>query len=243
MSKEARFYQVEIVLATPMLGTVPYDPKVFSTFLAESDRKELAKKIKTGNNAADGTEMTATTVTEMLEDEVKHVATREERGWTGFFQDAIHGPFIQNHMILGFLRNAAKVLQRGHDVKQLRSKVDSYVFVKPRKIFPVMPENGYESLRGEPFVSFLSDGKPILERPLRAETAQGPRVTVVRSDLLPAGTRFTFTLKVLPSEVSKSIIEELLEYGQDKGLGQWRNGNYGSFDVVAIKEVDSWPKE
>ena len=42
-----------------------------------------------------------------------------------------------------------------------------------------------------------SDQSQSIERPLRAMTQQGPRVTVVRSDWIEAGHSYTFKLKVL----------------------------------------------
>ena len=63
-------------------------------------------------------------------------------------------------------------------VKQLQDKVKRYCFVRPRKV-------RLPAIAGQ------------LERPLRAQTAQGPRVTVVRSDIVPAGSCISFELHVL----------------------------------------------
>ena len=70
----------------------------------------------------------------------------------------------------------------------------------------------------------------VLERPLRAETAQGPRVALAASDSIPAGATFTCTLTVLAEQLlTEDLLRELLDYGKYMGFGQWRSGGYGRF--------------
>jgi hypothetical protein len=70
----------------------------------------------------------------------------------------------------------------------------------------------------------------VLERPLRAQTAQGERVALARSDTAPAGTTMSFDIMVLGKDVSKKILDEWLTYGQFRGLGQWRSASWGRFE-------------
>ena len=73
----------------------------------------------------------------------------------------------------------------------------------------------------------------VVERPLRAQTMQGPRVTLARSDYMNAGTKLTFEIKVVESakEFTVEVVKSLFEYGELQGLGQFRNGSYGRFTV------------
>ncbi len=67
---------------------------------------------------------------------------------------------------------------------------------------------------------------------------QGPRVTLVRSDYVEAGTEFKATIRIISNkEVTANIIREILAYGQFRGLGQFRNGSYGqfSFDMIDVE--------
>ena len=79
---------------------------------------------------------------------------------------------------------------------------------------------------------FDADGNRIknidghLERPLRAETMQGPRVSLAKSEYLNEGWNFTATIRV----------KQMLDYGALKGLLQWRNAGYGSFEYEVITE-------
>ena len=153
-----------------------------------------------------------------------------QKGTTGFdmqkFPDGTSRRVYVAYMLKGFFKEAAsfmngKVLEHGKTVKNFRSKIDNNVFIGPRYI-PLM-------YQGE--VAYC-------ERPLRATTAQGPRVTLARSEQLPDATTLSCYLKVFDGEITENHLRELLNYGQDKGLGQWRNGGYGQFSYVLTKIDD-----
>ena len=183
--------KMKIKLLEPMLGTVAKDPDVYKTYI-ESKKPET-----------------------ITEEEYLTVEKIEEKGWTGFHSDE-NGLFIYNYMIKGFIKNAGNVLKDEIKIKALRSKIDNYVFINPRRIYLGQKDpDGY------------------IERPLRAMTMQGPRVTLARSDYINAGKELEFTLVLLPhKEVTEEVIMRLFEYGKLMGLGQFRNGSYGSFEVI-----------
>mgnify|MGYP000322706229 CR=1 FL=1 len=141
----------------------------------------------------------------------------EDRGWTGFhLRDG--KPIVYDYTIKGFFKDACGALRRvgGTHSARLRSYkkvIDTLLFVSPRQIPLILPEG---------------EGMGVLERPLRGQTPQGERVTVVRSDSCPAGTKVRFTVEIL-GEVGEELLREWLDYGRYRGLGQWRNGGYGSF--------------
>ena len=140
----------------------------------------------------------------------------EEAGWTGFMKDD-QGVFIYDYMIRGFLKNAGNILKDDLKLKNLKSKINDRVFVFPRKIH---------------FGKSEPDG--VLERPLRGMTAKGPRVSLARSDYIVAGTEISFSVDIVGGgkEITEELIWKLLEYGRFCGLGQWRNGSYGRFEVL-----------
>lgn len=160
---------------------------------------------------------------ELAEDEALALPEVLERGTTVFYRyPGTDTPAMRDYQVKGLLKEAARVLNGKQGLpKALRSKVDNLVFVAPRWLrldVPVESEMEY------------------LERPLRAETAQGPRVALARSEMLPEGTTFECQIEVLPGEISQKVLEELLDYGFYKGLGQWRNGGYGRFRYELIAE-------
>ena len=149
------------------------------------------------------------------EQELGTIEELTEKGTTGFHR--VDGkPVIYDYAIKGFCKDACGMLRRvdGTESKKLtnfKKQIDGLVFVKPRQIpVQVVGEIG------------------ILERPLRAQTAQGERVALSRSESIQAGSSMAFTVKVLGG-ISEKLLREWLEYGELRGLGQWRNGGYGSF--------------
>jgi hypothetical protein len=153
----------------------------------------------------------------LVEEELETVETIEEKGWTGFHMSDGH-PLLYDYVIKGFFKDACGMLRRvsgtkSSKIRAYRKIIDGLVFITPRRIFLTLPQGA--EIRA-------------LERPLRAQTAQGERVTLARSDVLPEGTTTEFTITVL-GEVDEKTLREWLDYGALRGLGQWRNGGYGTF--------------
>lgn len=233
-------YRIILELTTDMLGTVPKNRDVFTSYIAEKARKIIAKGHEKGVPLTDGTPAEEDAVAARLGEEELTIDEVEEKGWTGFHIDSSDDqkrPFLYDYVLKGFLKSAATVLKSydldddeqvevasqsatkkkkpDETLKQLHDKVEKYVFILPRRIY--LPVSGEMAA---------------LERPLRAMTAQGPRVTVVRSDTVPEGTKLSFDLHVLKGGgITEGLLTDLLEYGMYKGLGQWRSGGYGRFVV------------
>lgn len=140
-----------------------------------------------------------------------------EAGHSVFPQDK-KGLFLWNFHIKGFLKEAGNNLKTAVNIKNLRSKIDNYVFIQPRKI--------YLQRDGE----IITEPDDILERPVRAQTIQGPRIALVGSERVKPPAEITCTIEVIDNaEITLNTIRQLLEYGAYKGIGQWRNGGFGSF--------------
>lgn len=204
--KEIIKRRVTIRTLTPMLGAVAKDPAVWTKHVVEK-QKALHPEAKIDPVAEEGT---------IPEPE------QDVTGWTGFHTDPDTGElFLYEYVVKGFLKHAGNTMKDMVGVKNLRSKLNDFVFVSPRRILLGTTE---------------PDG--VLERPLRAQTARGPRVALAKSDLLNEGLTLSFVLTILPhKEVNEAVIVELLKYGELSGLGQFRNGGYGRFEVLSIEEA------
>ena len=139
-----------------------------------------------------------------------------EKGTTGFHRLDDGTPMLYDYVIKGFFKDAASMLrydtQSGSaKLTAYRKKIDGLIFVEPRRIpIEVVGEIG------------------ILERPLRAQTAQGERVALARSEMIAPGSSIEFSVLCL-SVIKEPLLREWFEYGALRGLGQWRNANYGRF--------------
>lgn len=156
---------------------------------------------------------------ELPEDELETLPVALEKGTTAFHKKDGQ-PILYDYHVRGFLKEAGRTFNGLRGVKNLRNKVDNLVFVYPRQIALHLPEGGT--------ITFC-------ERPLRAETAQGPRTSLARSEELPEGTWFECTLKIYNGPISEPLLRDLLDYGQDKGFLQWRNGGHGRFEYMLDK--------
>jgi hypothetical protein len=188
---ETELYNLRIEFITPVLGTKP--------------QRDVATEYLAGKSE--------NTTAGLPDDEMETLPELLERGTTAFHK--LDGrPILYDYMPKAFLKETGRIFNGLRGVKNLRSKVENYVFVKPRRIPLIMP-----------------DGAVIeyLERPLRAETAQGPRTSLARSEMLPEGTYFECQLEVFESQITKELLADLLSYGKYRGLLQWRSGGYGRF--------------
>lgn len=195
---------------SPLLGSVCLNKQVYTDYIAEKGKTEEEKA--------------------RAKQDVDEVIDSEEERVTGFYRDRNTNCLcIKGYQIKGFLKAAAKALKDQINLAAYTSKIDNLVFVVEETI-PLM-RNG----------EAIQDPDTYLERPLRAETAQGPRVSLAKSEMVEDWYA-DVTIKVIENKgtaksvgLDMDIIEQLLSYGEMKGLLQWRNAGYGSFTFEEIK--------
>ena len=152
-------------------------------------------------------------------DEIGTIEEATEKGTTGFHRLA-GTPAIYDYAAKGLLKDAAGMLRRvpgtlSAKLTAYRKIIDGLVFITPRLI-PL-------TVNGE---------VGILERPLRAQTAQGERVSLARSEMAPIGSTLAFTVQVLGKDVTEDTLREWLDYGSLRGMGVWRNAGWGRYAYV-----------
>lgn len=158
----------------------------------------------------------------IAEDENVEIDPEEElKKVTTIFPKENGQPFVFDYMIRGFFKDAQGALNRVPGAKLAAHKkiIDGLIFIKERKIPIQMPKK---------------KGIRICTRPLRANTPQGPIVSLVSSEAVPAKSTIEFTVQVLDEKLLKQV-REWFDYGIFKGLGQWRNSGKGKFTWEEIK--------
>jgi hypothetical protein len=156
---------------------------------------------------------------EAFEEELETIEESEDKGWTGFHTHEDQ-PFLYDYVIKGFFKDACSMLRRvkgkngtlSSKLPAHKKVIDGLIFILPRRL--MLDLHGQE--------------QGTCERPLRAQTARGERVALARSHACPVGTTLTFTVSVL-GVVTEDLLREWFEYGQLRGLGQWRNSGKGRF--------------
>lgn len=215
---------VRITGKTPLLATQPASTKLRSEWIAKRafDKKgitqEQAQALMDEEN-----EMFTPTDEKKVSDDAPMMFLRDEQNDGRLF--------VYDYTILGFMKSALKALKPQLGVAAERTKVDNYLFVKPRIL--------YVMRYGTPLTE--RDEIDAIERPLRAETMQGPRTALVSSEMIRDQWELEFRLVLLKNDGtarSKALdwdaIETCLMYGELCGIGGWRNASYGQF-------VYEWP--
>ena len=139
-----------------------------------------------------------------------------EKSMTVFPRDENGQPFLYDYQIKGFFKDSCGVLRKVPDtkaskIKAYKKEIDKLIFPEPRTI------------------PLLFDGKiGECQRPLRAQTAQGERISLAMSEEIPAGATCEFTVVCLCDDHEKAV-REWLDYGRFSGIGQWRNSGKGRF--------------
>ena len=144
-----------------------------------------------------------------------------QKSSTYFARDEHGVPCLWDYQIKGFFKDACGMLRRADSgeskkLKAYKKQIDGLVFVTPRQIPLVLPKGSETGM---------------CTRPLRAQTAQGERVALAHSETVPAGTTCEFTVKLLDAKLASAVFE-WFEYGELRGLGQWRNSGKGRFTCV-----------
>ena len=157
-----------------------------------------------------------------IKDEIAATSVEEvtEKSMT-IFPRGEGGPVLYDYQVKGFFKDACSMLSRVKDtkssgVKAYKKVIDGLIFPEPRMI-PLT----------------LAGDIGNCQRPLRAQTAQGERVSLANSEELPAGTTAEFTVRLLDQN-HEPLILEWLEYGRLRGLGQWRNSGKGRFTFEVL---------
>lgn len=202
---------VRLTFTEPVLGTWPANANVAREFIASKspDAATIADEV-----AALGADAVA------------------DKGMTIFPRDAEERPVLYDYQVKGFFKDACGMLSRlggkteagkkkavneSGRIAAYKKVIDGLIFVQPRMI-PLVVNGEMEEC----------------QRPLRAQTAQGERVSLANSEQIPAGSTCEFDV-LLMDESHEAAVREWLDYGGLRGIGQWRNSGKGRFTYIAYE--------
>lgn len=151
-----------------------------------------------------------------IEDEVAAIGADAvaEKSMTVFPRLDDGTPFLYDYQIKGFFKDTCGGLRKvkgtvSEKIKAYKKEIDKLIFPEPRTI-PLLFDGAIREC----------------QRPLRAQTAQGERVSLAMSEEIPAGATCVFTIVCLCDDHEKAV-REWLDYGRFSGIGQWRNSGKG----------------
>ena len=200
--------KVKITLLEEALGSSPSNEELLATY--------IASKAPTAD---------------LTDEEVYNIKQQQAEDRITVFPKLADGtPFIYDYQIKGMLKDSCKALdaagKAGYPggkacagLKAYKKLIDGLIFVSPREI----PYN-MNGMRMD-----------YCERPLRASTPQGERVSIAKSETVPAGSTIEFEIECLDPSL-EAMVRECLDYGTKRGLGQWRNSGKGRYTWEEVTE-------
>lgn len=174
-----------------------------------------------------------------------------EKGTTVFPRDDEGVPFLWDYQFKGALKDICGLVSRiegslSSKFSAYKKKIGGLVMPGPRKIRLILPEG---------------EKMGICQRPLRSATARGEITALASSETVPAGTTAIVDIgyyelkgeapkekkkggkpvldengkKVFTPSVMRETILEWLEYGEERGLCQWRSSGKGRFTFEILE--------
>lgn len=197
--------KVRLTFTEPLLGTWPANQNVAREYIASK-----------GPDAATIEDEVAALGADAAADKVMTVFPRNEAGQ----------PILYDYQVKGFFKDSCGMLGRiggqgreGQEESRERIRQADRLQEDHRRPDLCRPRQIPLILNGE-----MTE----CQRPLRAQTAQGERVSLANSEQIPAGSTCEFEITCMDDAHEKAVLE-WLDYGKLRGLGQWRNSGKGRF--------------
>lgn len=207
---KTKILKVKITFLEPVLGTWPSNQNVARDFIASKSPDAAT-----------------------IEDEVAALGADAvaDKGMTVFPRNENGEPVLYDYQVKGFFKDSCGMLARVGGKTETgkkravneSGKISAYKKVIDGLIFP-QPRMIPTKVNGK-----IGD----CQRPLRAQTAQGERVSLANSEEIPAGSTCEFEILLMDESLENAVLE-WLDYGVLRGIGQWRNSGKGrfTFDII-----------
>lgn len=204
----AKILSVRMTFTEEVLGSAPNNEELMADYIASKapDAKKKSEEIE-----AVGAE-------DVL-DRMMTVFPRDEHGRPFVFDYVFKGMLKDS---IGFLRTISS--SKCSKLKAYKKAVDGRIFISDRRVY-------FHNSEGSNSI-YIDIGD--CQRPLRADTPQGPRTALAISETIPAGCYVDVSF-ILLDDTLLPIVRECLDYGKLHGFGQWRNSGKGKF---AWKELE-----
>jgi len=237
-------YDVTLETTTRVVGGIPTDPKLIAAW--------IAARMK-GVSADERAKLAEATIDALP----AAVEEKAEAMWTTFKADK-SGPYLEPRQVKAMFKECSNILrsmlEKGDKAAQADAEAeeddDEIPAPEPatKKPAPKTRKSKFTNLKAklaerlfvvEAPVYFLRDGKQLAkvdgteERAIHVMTPMGPRNALKRFDFIEPGATVSFSLKVLDDGlVTQDLIEVLLEYAGQNGLGADRSQGSGQFKVT-----------
>lgn len=222
-------YRCRLTFEGPILGSLPANADVYESFVLKRG-VEAAKKQRESSLVAVTNGHLPAPVKTITGDDFDFTSAEKEafapdpeglQGRSVFDRDRAGRPLLGAYVIKGFLKEAARARAKQGGIT---STVVAYIQTIDVHLHILPPKIVLNTSQSE-------DVDPWFGRSLRAQTPQGPRVTLKSSEQLGPKTYPDFEIVVmLPKVVTEDLLREWFDFGLYHGLGEWRNNiSFGTF--------------
>lgn len=241
---------IEIELLTDSLGMMPPNKDILNQYIASKapDALTRAEEVELyGEEEISDRQTTIWPTTKFyIDKETDHAVDVYFNRLNAFNvnkdqEELVELPFLYNYQMRGLFKDACGLLARAKNnesaaiFKGYKKIIDGNIFVFPRHIGFQVPETYIDEFGNEQQSRDKEGRLTILQRPIRISGPQGERTALNSSEFIPAGSRCKLRIG-MTNKVWRKAIEEWLNYGLIRGIGQWRNSSSGLF---RWRELDS----
>jgi len=213
---EWKRYKVEIQFEKRVVGTLPKNPDMIQAW--------VKSRIKNDDKKADD-------MAEKISYEVM-AQVEADKKWVCFKSDE-KGIYIEDRNIQAMLRESGTSLELFKGVGSVARKqaFQHALFIEPSKIY-------FE--RGGKIIK-QPDGQQ--ERMIHVMTRMGPRDSIKREDFIDVGAEMNFSIKIIipynkkDANLTKGHIKDMMDLGQNIGLGGSRSQCFGQFKLTSFSEL------
>lgn len=153
---------------------------------------------------------------------------------TVFIRGEDGNPAISTHMVLGCMKsiistlvNSQKPDEKKTGIFKSKVQMSESLSMDCKFVETVVPAS--EDIERDP----VTKERKLCVRPIRFNRLGVQTVALAASEVLPAGTIFSMTMRIRKGSPldSMEILDTIFSYGKSLGLGSWRgSNNYGQFD-------------
>lgn len=207
---KTKILKVKIAFLEPVLGTWPSNQNVARDFIASKSPDAATIEDEVAALGADA-----------VADKGMTVFPRNENGEPVLYDYQVKGFFK------GFLRYAGPCGRQDRNGQEAgRQRERQALRLQEGHRRPDLPAAPHDPHQGQ-----RQDRR--LPAPLRAQTAQGERVSLANSEEIPAGSTCELEILLMDESLENAVLE-WLDYGVLRGIGQWRNSGKGrfTFDII-----------
>ena len=238
------FMNVEIELLRESLGMMPNRADLLSSFIASKAPDAMTREEEIALYSVEAVESNMTTcwpVSRFYYDEGKNIFIDKNDVDTSIDIKSLPDDdpnirfkyYLYDYQIRGMFKDSCGMLQRAKnnlssELKSYKKVIDGGIYVFPRRVAWDIPDT-YIDESGNELSSYDENGRlKVIQRAFRVSGPTGERSVLSSSEVIPAGSRIKFTIGVTNPTYLK-FVNEWLNYGVIRGIGQWRNSGVGIF--------------